>query len=150
MSVVFHLCMMILFLLAAGVNFNDDDYYLWVPLYGMTAYTSWNQLRPRKTVGYLPRTLILICVAILGYQNMMNQEPIDKPFLYSETGRELLGLLLVMFYTVIIFVGVIPPMISSMIPPMILSMIPPMIDFFAFGLLAFATIILFNPSMLVQ
>lgn len=52
---IFNLIFCILFLICAGLQYNDPDPYVWIPLYGYSAVICWLAFRGR----YYPRAMLI-------------------------------------------------------------------------------------------
>ncbi|XP_054722686.1 transmembrane protein 220-like [Uloborus diversus] len=118
--------MVIFFVMAAGVQFNDPDPYLWVPLYGVAALlTACVAVRPFLTnvkvwqLGYWMHTIYCIGMffyvfveLVIAATNPQSDGSLN-PLTYEE-GRELAG---VMITTIWMFICKQSPAIRCIFPP---------------------------------
>ncbi|XP_076444998.1 transmembrane protein 220-like isoform X2 [Babylonia areolata] len=99
-----NLCMATFFLLATVVNINDDDWYLWVPVYAIpsvlclvvAAYPSFME---RKVWNWLCIIHFTLCLAYAIYQGALLAEALAgqvKNPLEHEEGREMGGLFIIL------------------------------------------------------
>lgn len=92
------LILFLIFLLFAGWQYNDPDPILWIPIYGIAAYCSWQSFR-----GHSNKELLIILIIISGaaainsWSQMTSWEGIMTDSLAMKTlnqelARESLGL----------------------------------------------------------
>ncbi|BFZ02832.1 hypothetical protein BsWGS_05871 [Bradybaena similaris] len=104
---VFNVIMCVFFSLAAYVNFNDDDWYIWVPIYTAPALLSVTAvIKPRFTESLSWRKLInidiVVCFLYCLYQmfalirKLSNN--LENPLIHEE-GREMGGLIIILAWT---------------------------------------------------
>jgi ABC-type enterochelin transport system permease subunit len=88
--------MLLLFLFAVAVQYNDPDPIRWMAVYGLAAAACLLALK-----GRLPRlpTALLAAVALAWAGTLAARVVGKQPLIDSEEGREMLGLLLVFLWT---------------------------------------------------
>lgn len=88
----------LVFILFAGWQYNDPDPILWIPIYGVSAYVSWQCYRGKVNQELLLVLLILaVTAAINSWQQMTAWEgvitdSIAMKTVNQELARESLGL----------------------------------------------------------
>ncbi|CAG5124912.1 unnamed protein product [Candidula unifasciata] len=102
---VFNVVMCVFFSLAAYVNFNDDDWYIWVPIYTVPALlsasvamkpslaesTSWNKL---VSIDFILCSLYSLYQLFALFKKMPSNN-LENPLIHEE-GREMGGLLVIL------------------------------------------------------
>lgn len=122
--------MMIFFLMAAGVQFNDPDPWLWVPLYGIASFlTACVTVRPNLSeekvwrytyfihTAYSSALFIYVLVELFIAFGNPEADGALNPLTYEE-GRELAGILIT---TVWLFICQQSPIIKCSVPKCSLS-----------------------------
>lgn len=104
---IINLLLGVFFMLAALVNLNDPDWYLWMTVYGVSAALCLPLvLKPQWSVSKVWNTVVTIhftmCLAYAVYQVVLLFEAIKgelKNPLEQEEGREMGGLLIIIAWT---------------------------------------------------
>ena len=98
-----NLLFLVLFLLAAAVQYNDPDWYIWMPMYLAPALASFLALRGRLPAWW--PGLVLVVAAVwaaligrhvigkIGFRDLFQEISMANPSI--EYGREFYGLLIV-------------------------------------------------------
>ncbi|XP_048763045.1 transmembrane protein 220-like isoform X1 [Ostrea edulis] len=104
---IINLVLGVFFTLAGLVNLNDGDWYLWVPVYGVSALLCLPLvLKPQWSVSKIWNTVVTIlftlCLTYAVYQVVLLFEAIKGEMqnpLEKEEGREMGGLLIIIAWT---------------------------------------------------
>ncbi len=90
---------LLLFILAAAVQYNDPDPIVWMAIYGLAAVACGLAL-----AGRLPRLpAVLLSLAAFAWAATLAVRVVGKQHLwYAEEGREMMGLLLVGSWTALL------------------------------------------------
>jgi hypothetical protein len=91
--------MFLLFLLAVAVQYNDPDPLRWMTVYGLAALGCLLAI-----FGRLPRAgAALLAAAALVWALLLAPRVVGRQSLNSEEGREMMGLLIVVFWMTLLF-----------------------------------------------
>jgi|SRR5690606_22631458 len=104
----FNIIFCVLFLISAGLQYNDVDPYLWIPLYGYGAWACYMAARGRYLIGAYVSGIVVYLGLVVYYlvfkhgalewfqqhaaSDLVQSMKADKPWI--EETREVMGLLI--------------------------------------------------------